>query len=247
MEPFETFEYCGCTVELHYDEDPMSPADWDTLGTLVLSRSLDWCPRGVEELDGTEEEARDRRSGLLARYVSLALGGLVVPLHVSADSRGVTIHEDDDEPNAYFYTTHERITQLCGEDDKYHTRECVQEALRSEVDEWRAYASGEVVGYVVKAGVYVPPEDGIDVYGAEERYRATLDVIGSCWGFYPDDECKREPGEGATEDYRAAWEACDRWTRRYAYAVAEAFALARREQEEREHATRAGIPTRTEG
>jgi hypothetical protein len=246
VEPFETFEHCGCTVELYYDDDPMSPADWDTPGTLVVSRSLDWRPRGVEELDGTEEEARERRGGLLTRYLSLTFDGLVIPLWVSADSRGVTIHEDDDDPNAYIYTTHERITELCGEDGKYHTREWVQDALRSELSEWDAYVSGEVVGYVVKAGVYVPPEDGIDTYRADEHYRATLPVVDSCWGFYPDDG-KQEPTEDASEDYRAAWEACDGWTRRYAYAVAEAFASARHEQEEREHAASAGIPTRTEG
>ena len=34
MEPFETFEHAGFVCELHPDEEPMSPANWDNLGTL---------------------------------------------------------------------------------------------------------------------------------------------------------------------------------------------------------------------
>ena len=164
-EPFETFEHAGQTCELHQDYEPMSPADWDTLGELRGFDSARWGV-SLESPHSGAEEANDRC--ILTRYLSLCHGVVAVPFYFADyGSSGARIYESTD-PNGYIFTTHDRVTQLCGEDPAYHARDWIENALRGELETWDAYFQGDVCGYVVR-----------DSAGA---------VVDSCWGFYPDDE-----------------------------------------------------------
>ncbi len=139
----------------------MSPAEWDTLGTLYEFGRAQW--KGME--DGDVDGANERgRPGLTVRY--LAARGEVAVLvqfqdYGSSGCRLLALDDDDDEiATGYISTTRKRIDELgvpAGDE---------RAQLLGEVGEWDSYFQGEVVGYVVR-----------DSRG---------EVRGSCWGFYPD-------------------------------------------------------------
>lgn len=162
-EAFESFEHAGMTCELHPDYEPMSPADWDTLGTLAGFEHVrrNWSTFGDDLFRA--EEAYDRRESadMLRRYLRWQ-GIAAVPCYFADyGASGARIYESD-SPNCYIYTTREQC-------EKLGTRwEDAEQQLRAELDEWNAYFGGAVVGFVVK-----------DAAG---------DVVSSCWGFYPDSE-----------------------------------------------------------
>lgn len=165
-EPFESFEHAGMTCELHPDHDAMSPAEWDTLGILAGWRNAaDW--QGIESATQTEQEAAER--GCLVRYLSLFHGKTAVPFRLDDyGSNGQRIYEsDEDNANGYIYATAASIEMTGVDPDK------VRESLISELAEWNAYLSGEVIGYVVR-----DPAGGI---------------VDSCWSFYPDKATLADP------------------------------------------------------
>lgn len=167
MEPIETFEHGDYTIELHYDEDPSSPADWDTLGTLATAhRSY----RFQEELG--DHPAYSRGGGrLFERYIGIT-GGATIPVSMG-DHSGIWLYEGhrahwcdpggwDSGPVGYMYVTGEKLAE------EGMTPEQAEETMRAELRAWDDYVQGRVVGYVVLNS------DG--------------DCMDSCWGFYPDDE-----------------------------------------------------------
>lgn len=208
MEAFETFEVDGLTVELHQDVDPSSPADWDTLGTLVAFPELSRQYALGRESDGHEDEAFERGGGaLLARYLEVVHGQVIVPFRFadygSSGARLWPTVLEDERLSGFIATTPGRVAELCGAPDDGETfykpgdfdgapREWVEEQLRGELREWAHYVEGAVVGIVVK------DEKG--------------EVLESVWGCYPDDEGDglgwiREEGrmlaEGEAEAIRA--------------------------------------------
>lgn len=231
MDAFETIDYHGYRIELHQDIDASSPAEWDQLGTVyALSSSAayvgfespgDWHGRAIEAMD---------RGGarLLRRYLSLCYGVSAVALQVNDyGSSGVQMNADDgaddtgDYYNAYIATDAKRIGELCGDDPEYQTAEWIDKALRGELNDWRAYFAGDVIGWVV-----------LDPCGNE---------IGSCWGFYPGDG---KLGDSAPDDYAALWNDLPHHLRPYADAISEAQDAADCEQAARDAALAKGIPTK---
>jgi hypothetical protein len=171
MEPIEKYEHKGYTVEIWQDEEPMSPAEWDTLGTLVAFSDLERNYSFAEETAGSDAtEALERSDGdtaLLIRYLRLAEGKFAVPFYFADyGSGGARIWKTDENPSGYIYTTEKRITELCGNDPRYHRPEWIESALEQELDTWSNYVEGNVFGFVVKS-----PTD---------------EIMDSCWGFYAD-------------------------------------------------------------
>lgn len=194
MEPFETFEYQHCTIELHCDETPTSPADWDTLGTLVMD--TDHYTFADRSMTSEERDAIERGgAALLVRYLRMSEGVYAWPLHFqdygSSGARLFAGDLSDDEPNGYIYTTVDRLRELCGEGDEYLTAEWIEKALRGELLTWGQYVEGEVIGYVVKS---------------------RGEIVDSVWGFYPDtsdgsrdglEYVRKEARSAAIEEHRA--------------------------------------------
>jgi hypothetical protein len=201
MEAFESFEHAGFTIELHTDDDPMSPGDWDQLGTMhSFDRGSEL--RGFGDTFGDGSEAWEReRPGLTIRYLRMSKQQPAVLFQLqdygSGGMRILALDDDEDRSaTGYISTTPARIAELCGppqipSDPFYAPRtwpatgpsaypnwegsaeDWVRGQLRAQLREWDAYVSGEVVGYVVK-----------DARGEH---------VDSCWGFYPDDN--RDPLE----------------------------------------------------
>lgn len=203
MEPWETEEYRGFTIELHQDIEPSPPSDWDNLGTMVafdrLWREYRFCERVST---GDEDDAIERGGArLLLRYLRIAHGMLALPFQFqdygSSGARILAGDETDDEfsVSGFIFTTHDRVNELCGLDKKFHTVEWITQALEGELKNWDAYVEGRVVGMVIT-----------DANG---------ETVDSCWGFYPDHDTK--PGDDGYDFVRAecreivdahiAWEA----------------------------------------
>ncbi len=174
-EPIEEWQHAGCTCRLVYDDNPMSPDDWDTLGTFVQwSRSYTF----GEPAEGNRLEAL-RRGGisLLDRYLRIVEGAsCIVPVGM-IDHSGISVYAGggpaigdaagwDSGTVGLMFTTPDRVRELCGAGAPYETEEWQAEALRGEIRTWDDYLTGSVVGYEVEAN------------GAH---------VDSCYGFYPEE------------------------------------------------------------
>lgn len=166
MEPFETFEYTGCTIELYQDEDPMSPAEWDTLGKLCgFQRHYTF----QDDVHGEAVSAMARGGvALLIRYLRMVHDVYALPYDIY-DHGQSTIKEcalTNDNCSGYIYAD-ARSIEMTGV-----ALADVEEGLRAELQTWANYFEGAVVGYVVKC-------EG--------------EAVGSCWGFYPDEPKADDP------------------------------------------------------
>ena len=194
MEPCETYEHDGVTVNIYYDEDPQhaNPREMDNVTTFVC-----WHPdyilgdfqirnpegRGAVETIFETETGRTSFESMyvLHRYLTLMYGAKrITPLYLY-DHSGISIRAGSPSPFdsggwdttmvGFAFCTEERINVCCGEGDEYRTDEWIDKAIQGDVEEYDKYLTGQVYGFVVD-------EDGPD----EE----------SCWGFLGDDYCKEE-------------------------------------------------------
>jgi len=178
MEAIETIEQDGWTVSLYPDFDAGSPDEWDNLATFAHATDYTF----GEPLGRRYDE--DRREGALVRALSIFGDDVaaVLPVYIAEHGPQLSAWETDAEnANAVLYTTHKRVTELCGEEPKYHSREWVTESLRGELETWRQYLEGDVYGYVVKDPSGNETDDGSlwGLYGseyAEQEARAALDL-----------------------------------------------------------------------
>lgn len=190
MEPYETFEHEGITVEIHYDEDGGmhdSPRDYDNVTTMVcwhpdyaLGDEQFRAPDGRGHVVTPFHEGREGVCSMqqLERYLRIVRKAVGIrPLYL-LDHSGLAIRagsgfaEDsagwDTTMVGFVYTTHERINELCGEDERFHTDEWIDEAITADVKDYDYHLKGCYYGYIVAPGSR--DED-------------------SCWGFlgYPEE------------------------------------------------------------
>lgn len=181
----------GLRLEIHYDDcgEHANPRECDQLGTMVCAHRR--YTLGDEQVDSIRSDFSGWRQ--IGRYLSLTRNAAaILPLGLH-DHSGISMYVGsgpalgdsggwDSGQVGFIYTTHERVTELCGDDPKYHEREWLEEQLRNEVKEYDLYLTGQVYGYRLIA------EDGVDV--------------DSCWGFLGDEYVKQE-AKGAAELYTA--------------------------------------------
>lgn len=199
MQPFETFEHEGVTVEIHYDEcgEAADPRQCDNLTTMVC-----WHPDyllGDEQIRGSRgqvetpfHEGGDGVTSMMQvyRYLGIVREGVcILPLYL-LDHSGISIRAGSPSPFdnpvvrrddfgqgmgwdtsmvGFVYTTHERITELCGDDAKYHSEEWIREAVAQDVRSYDDYLTGSVFGFVVA------PDSEDEA---------------SCWGFLGDPDAE---------------------------------------------------------
>jgi len=191
MTPAETYEHEGVTVQIHYDDtggDFANPREYDNVTTLVC-----WHPdyilgdfqirgeRGAVTTPFRDGDNTFLSMETLRRYIELVMHGRrVTPLYLY-DHSGISIRAGSPSPFdsggwdttmcGFAYCTDERITELCGDDAKFHTDDWIDDAIREDVATYDLYLTGQVYGYVV------------DPDGPDED---------SCWGFLGDDHVKQE-------------------------------------------------------
>lgn len=195
MEPIDTYEHKGITINVYPDEygsEHSNPREPDQLTTMVC-----WHPDYVlgDEQIATQRGAVETpfesvRGGTapasmrhLERYLRIMRKAIhVCPLYLY-DHSGISISHGSPSPwdnptvrrdeygqgmgwdssmVGFVYTTHERITELCGEGDPYHSDEWIAEQVANDVKLYDMYLRGAVYGYVVAEGT---PDES------------------SCWGF----------------------------------------------------------------
>lgn len=153
------------TVE--QDDDPMSPRDWDNVGTMV-------CFHSRYKLGDEHDLRADNFDDLAAIEFHLrheCQATVLLPLYMY-DHSGLTMSTTpfgcrwDSGQVGFVYTTAKRLAEIGVELAN------AKEVLAAEVAEYDKFLRGEVYGYVVR-----------DRYG---------DVIDSCWGFFDEDDARSE-------------------------------------------------------
>lgn len=181
MDAIETFSHNTMAIQIHVDEDPENPRDWDNLGTMVcfhnryrLGDKHSYKSAYEFKLWVTEHKE------VLADVVALNLflmdhSGLVMRTNSDAfkacDSQGW-----DWGQVGVIYVTYERIKKEFGSCDA-EAIDNARAALVGEVETYSQYLAGEVYGYAIT------DEGG--------------NTIESQWGIYGFENCKKEAMEAA--------------------------------------------------
>jgi len=168
MEPFNTREYRGYTIEIHPDHCGESPREWDNLGVMYC-----WHRRyGL----GDKDAQPPCDSACVARINGMETAVVVLPLYLY-DHSGITMNTTgfscpwDSGQVGYIYVTREQIEAEYGwRRLTRKRRRIVEEVLRQEVKTYDDYLTGRVFGFIVK--------DWAD------------QDIDSCWSFFgwPDED-----------------------------------------------------------
>jgi hypothetical protein len=163
-------------IRVERDSDPMSPREWDNVGTIVTGHRrynlgddhappIDW-----DDFDGWDEvEAHLREEHGAVAVLPVYLydhSGLALstkPFHCPWDSGRV----------GAIYATAERVVDILGTDVD---EEAILNALRGEIEDYHRYITGDVWCYVI-----------------EDRFG---NVIDSCCGFFSEEDAAGE-GEAA--------------------------------------------------
>jgi hypothetical protein len=191
MEPIDTYEHEGITIHVYHDDHPEAgnPREGDQLTTFVCwhpdyvlgdEQFVSPDGRGAVATKAGEQwhEARDRcrlrptSMEHLQRYLGITRKAVcILPLYL-LDHSGISMRSGspsaadpggwDTTMVGFVYTTHERVTELCGDGEKYHSDEWIREQVEQDVRLYDMYLQGAVYGYVVAEGSH------------EES---------SCWGF----------------------------------------------------------------
>lgn len=173
MEAFESFEHAGFTVELHTDYDSGGPGEWDNLGDVFSFEQGNELQGFSARSDsvGQSFEAQERdRPGFTVRYLR-ACGYHAVLFQYqdygSSGARMLALGDDEDGiATGYIACSFEKMASDGPVDGDW------RRALEGELENWDAWVEGRVVGYVVR----------------DDRG----EVVGSCWGFYPEHFTREE-------------------------------------------------------
>lgn len=169
-QPHKQIEYRGYLINIHYDEDPESPREWDNLGTFYTSHPnylpeknfRDYFDRGdVFDEDGNFTDSFEKK------YIALKIylydhSGLTIcsgPFSCRWDSGlfGMVAVSIEKVKKEYGWKV---LTKS--------RRRKVEEQLQAEIDTYDQYLRGEVYGFRI-----CPADDDSQ-------------IIDSCWGYFGD-------------------------------------------------------------
>lgn len=169
--------YKGYTIEIHPDEDPQSPREWDNLGTMV-------CFHKRYDLGDKHEFKSNNYNNWkeVAKGIEETVGkAIILPLYLY-DHSGLRIKigsfqgllpqghaEFDSGQVGYIYCTYEKACKEYSQPTmNLDLMVKVKKILEGEVETYDTYLAGGVVGYVVK--------------------NPKGEVTDSCWGYYSDED-----------------------------------------------------------
>lgn len=166
---YEKEEYKGYNCIVYYDPDPMSPDDWDTLGT-IYSNHRDYNPQNhrideilVEDDDGNRHIDPDYIYVNIYAYIH---GGVAL----SCSRSGQFADRWDSGLFGVMAVEKSKAVKEFGDLSVPENMERVLKCLEGEVECWDMYYQGIIFGFVV-----------------EDQDEDTYD---SCWGFYGYDGAK---------------------------------------------------------
>lgn len=181
METMESFAVGNLTVRIVRDPEPESPREWDNLGTMVC-----W-HRNYNLGDWKETKALYRTPQDFRESEDYKEAAIVLPLYLY-DHSGITMScapfscPWDSGQVGYIFVSKSRLrSEYSVKRVTKKTLALAEKVLRSEVNVYDQYLTGQVYGFVVE------DEDGND--------------LDSCWGFYDDYKLAyvKEEGKNSAE------------------------------------------------
>ena len=157
----------GYKVVVSYDQSPLSPREWDNLGTVVLSnRSRYGFGDETAHPDYIEELQADKELICLPVYIYDHSGSTI-------NTTGFTCRWDSGQVGVIYCTKEQAVKEFGSKVCIAKVREKALKCLRGEIEELDQYLRGEVYGF--------------------EVFDPSGEVVDSCGGFYGDlDYCLRE-------------------------------------------------------
>lgn len=185
-------------LEIHTDDNPDSPRNWDNLGTMVCFHqryNLGDEGHGINHTDfgGWDE---------MERWIKHENPDCVILPLFLFDHSGITISTESEQFRAcdragwdwgllgFIFITRDRINEEYGGHGG-RTDQQIEEYLRSEVAVYDQYLRDDVYGFFLRE----PPCDKCGSEGKEGD---------SCWGFYGDDPIENGMMDHLDEKYRDA-------------------------------------------
>ncbi len=171
------------TITIERDDNPESPRDWDDVGTMIAFHgryTLGDKDHGYNSKDynGWDE--------MEAAIVKDNPGGVILPLYLY-DHSGITMNTTgfscpwDSGQVGFIVASAAKIREsFMVKRITAKVRQRAEDSLRSEVEVFDQYLTGDVYGFVVK------DDDG--------------EVTESCWGFYGDDPMTNGMADHFTAD-----------------------------------------------
>lgn len=183
-EPYETIEYRDYKIQIHIEDFPESPREWDNLGAMICFHGRynlgDEHNLEVEDLLEEVETAAVALPLYLYDHSSISMStSRQYPFNCPWDSSQV----------GYIYVTKEEALSNYDSFWKYLTKrriKKIKDYLQSEVDIYDQYLRGEVYGYIVEN------KEGED--------------IDSCWGFYDKEYMVQQAKDGIDYQIKTTWQ-----------------------------------------
>lgn len=152
-------KYKGYKISVYQDNDPMSPDDWDSMGTIYTKHNRYFAiGHDLADFDGESVNPDGETLGIYA-YVHGGVALSTTPFSCPWDS-GMA---------GFITISRDKIIAEYG-NDSAESREKARQCLKSETETWNQYLNGEVYGFIItdESGEIVDSCGGF--YGDYEGY-----------------------------------------------------------------------------
>lgn len=156
------------SVEIVNDDDPISPREWDNLGTILYGSSRYVLGDKQVSFQEMQEIEKDKNNIVLPVYAYIHSG-------IMLNTTGFSCPWDSGQSGIIYVSKQKVKDQLKVKRITASVRQKVLNILRAEVDIYSQYTSGEVYGYRI-----------LDENG---------DVVDSCYGFLSYKEAEEQGNE----------------------------------------------------
>lgn len=192
----EQLDYRGLRIRIEYDECPESPREWNNFGRMVCWHSryvlgdTDRSASGHHYASSHDGEIFNSPQDFMDWWKANGKGGILIPLYLY-DHSGISISCGREYPFncpwdsgqvGWVYATAEMIRKEFGKRITKARRAQAEKCIRSEVETYDTFLTGQVYGYIVERPEL--DDDGEETGEAEE--------LDSCWGMFGMDYCIQE-------------------------------------------------------
>jgi hypothetical protein len=172
-------------VRTYQEDSPESPRSWDNLGTMVCFHNRynlgDKHDYNSNDYNGWDEMEKD--------IIKRENVGVILPLYlydhsgITMNTTGFSCNWDSGRVGFIFISKQKMLQEYGGKIVTQKLKDRVEGYLKSEVETYDQFLTGDVYGYRV-----FKEENGVE------------EELDSCWGFYGEDTCMEE-GVGIMEYY----------------------------------------------